>query len=211
MYPLGKQFEVDLSKAQTDEKCIFKGKKYRISVLTERLVRLEYSESGKFVDAPSQLVKNRYLGFPEFQVKQDTKFLEITTKYFHLTYVKEAPFTGSKVDPMKNLKISLTTGTRDNDRDWYYGHPEVKNYGGNMMAKDISTSRRNNRGLYSIDGFASFNDSNSLLYASDGTLYNREKESADIYVFMYYKDFDKALLDYFHLTGMPALIPRYAL
>ena len=211
MYPIGKQFEVDLSKAQTDEKCIFKGKKYRISVLTERLVRLEYSESGKFVDAPSQLVKNRYLGFPEFQVKQDTKFLEITTKYFHLTYVKEAPFTGSKVDPMKNLKISLTTGTRDNDRDWYYGHPEVKNYGGNMMAKDISTSRRNNRGLYSIDGFASFNDSNSLLYASDGTLYNREKESADIYVFMYYKDFDKALLDYFHLTGMPALIPRYAL
>ena len=211
MYPLGKQFEVDLSKGMTDEKCVFKGKKYRISVLTERLVRLEYSESGKFVDAPSQLVQNRYLGFPEFQVRQDTKTLEITTKYFHLLYNKEAPFTGSKVDPMKNLKISLITNSKENDRDWYYGHPEVKNYNGNMMAKDISISRRNERGLFSLDGFASINDSNSLLYAADGTLYNREAQSADIYVFLYYKDFTKALEDYFQLTGMPALLPRYAL
>ena len=120
MYPLGKQFEIDVSKGVADEKCVFKGKKYRITVLTERLVRLEYSESGVFVDAPTQLVQNRYLGFPEFQVKQDAKFLEIETSYFHLTYVKDAPFTGSKVDPMKNLKISLLTNVKENNRDWYH-------------------------------------------------------------------------------------------
>ncbi len=211
MYPLGKQFEVDISKGVADEKCIFKGKKYRITVLTERLVRLEYNEAGQFVDVPTQLVQNRYLGFPSFEVKQDSKFLEITTKYFHLTYVKEAPFTGSKVDPMKNLKISLITGAKENDRDWYYGHPEAKNYGGNMISKDIQVSRRNARGLYSLDGFASIDDSHSLLVASDGTYSNRASEGIDIYVFMYYKDFSLALQDYFHLTGMPQFIPRYAL
>ena len=106
MYPLGKQFEIDVSKAKSDDKCIYKGKHYRITILSERLVRLEYSPSGAFVDAPSQFALNRSFTFPEYQTKQDAKFLEITTKYFKLTYVKEAPFTGTKVDPMKNLKIT---------------------------------------------------------------------------------------------------------
>ena len=46
MYPLGKQFEIDGSKAKSDEKCTYKGNHYRITVLSERLVRLEYSPSG---------------------------------------------------------------------------------------------------------------------------------------------------------------------
>ena len=140
MYPLGKQFEIDVSKAKSDEKCTYKGKHYRITVLSERLVRLEYSPSGIFVDAPSQFAVNRCFNFPEYQTKQDAKILEISTKYFRLTYVKEAPFVGSKVDPMKNLKITLFMGGRENDRDWYYGHPEVRNLGGNMISGDVYTS-----------------------------------------------------------------------
>ena len=210
MYPLGKQFEIDYSKAKSDDKCIYKGKHYRISVLSERLVRLEYSPSGVFVDVPSQFVINRHFMFPEFQAKQDAKFLEITTKYFHLTYVKEAHFLGTKVDPMKNLKISLFMGNGDNDRDWYYGHPEVRNLGGNMISEDVKTPKSLKRGLYSLEGFASFDDSNSLLFNPDGTLYEREKGSLDIYVFMYKDDFSLAMKDYFFLTGNPLLIPRYA-
>ena len=211
MYPLGKQFEIDVSKAKSDEKCTYKGKHYRITVLSERLVRLEYSPSGVFVDVPSQFAINRYFSFPEYQTKQDAKFLEITTKYFRLTYVKEAHFTGSKVDPMKNLKITLFMGGRENDRDWYYGHPEVRNLGGNMISEDINTPKSLKRGLYSLEGFASIDDSNSLLFNPDGTLEKREKGSLDIYVFMYKDDFNLALKDYFKLTGNPLLIPRYAL
>ena len=33
----------------------------------------------------------------------------------------------------------------------------------------------------------------------------------DIYLFMYNKDFGLCIMDYFKLTGMPSLIPRYAL
>ena len=71
MYPLGKQFEIDGSKAKSDDKCIYKGNHYRITVLSERLVRLEYSPSGIFVDVPSQFVMNRSFMFPEYQTKQD--------------------------------------------------------------------------------------------------------------------------------------------
>ena len=138
MYPLGKQFEIDVNKAKSDDKCTYKGNHYRITILSERLVRLEYSPSGVFVDLPSQFAINRSFMLPEYQTKQDAKFLEIRTKYFRLTYLKEAHFLGSKIDPMKNLKISLFMGNGDNDRDWYYGHPEVRNLGGNMISEDVN-------------------------------------------------------------------------
>ena len=86
-------------------------------------------------------------------------------------------------------------GGRENDRDWYYGHPEVRNLGGNMISEDVNTPKALRRGLYSLEGFASIDDSNSLLFNPDGTLYEREKGSLDIYVFMYKDDFELALKD----------------
>lgn len=210
MYPLGKQFEFNMGNMVSDIKCVFKGEKYRITILSERLVRLEYSKTGKFVDNPSQLVINRKFPYPNFEVLHNDRVLEIRTKYFQLYYVKEMPFLGTKFDPMKNLKLSLFV-PGENSRDWYYTHPEVRNFYGNMISDDIEASTALKRGLYSLDGFASFDDSNSLLFESDGTAKKREDGSIDIYVFLYHKDFMAALNDYFRLTGKPDLIPRYAL
>lgn len=38
---------------------VFQGKHYRISILTNQLVRLEYSQAGIFEDRPTQTVLNR--------------------------------------------------------------------------------------------------------------------------------------------------------
>ena len=46
MYELGDQFKFDLNKSTANKDCIFKGDRYRITILTERLVRLEYNENG---------------------------------------------------------------------------------------------------------------------------------------------------------------------
>ena len=59
MYPLGKQFEIDTSKSRSDAKCIFQGPNYRISVISDRCVRLEYSTANQFIDYPTQLIKKR--------------------------------------------------------------------------------------------------------------------------------------------------------
>ena len=88
MYPLGKQFEVDYSKAQSDKKVIVQGENYRISVITERVVRLEFSPNGQFNDRPTQLIRKRNVGLPDFSVRQDANFVEVTTKYFSLNYIK---------------------------------------------------------------------------------------------------------------------------
>ncbi len=209
MYPIGKQFEVDYTRVKCNDKASFKGKFYRISVLSDRVVRLEYSPSGQFVDRPTQLVLRRDIGAVNPAVRQDNNILEITTKCFSLTYVKEKNFIGNKVDPMRNLKITLLSRERDRNKDWYVGHPEARNLKGNLVSVDVDTPFTN--GLYSLDGFASIDDSNNKIIMEDGTLADPPKDHVDIYVFMYDKDFRHALFDYFKMTGFPSLIPRYAL
>lgn len=211
MYPLGKQFEVDYTKAKSDGKAIVQGANYRFSVLSERIIRLEFSPNGQFNDKPTQLIKKRNIGLPDFSVRQDANFVEITTKYFSLNYIKGQPFTGTKVDPMKNLKITLLSRERDRNKDWYYGHPEARNMLGNMVGVDVSIPANLQKGLYSLDGFASLDDSLGKIIMEDGTLGDALPNHIDIYVFMYDRDFRQALFDYFKMTGAPALIPRYAL
>ena len=66
MYNLGDQFKRKQECGKANEKCIDKGNKYRITVLSERLIRLEYSENGQFLDAPTELVWNRVFEEPKF-------------------------------------------------------------------------------------------------------------------------------------------------
>lgn len=204
MYDLGEQFKIDLSKAVANSACVFKGNKYRITVLTERLVRLEYNEESSFIDNPTQLVLNRNLEKPNFSVTETSTSLKIVTRYFELSYKKEKSFDGGKLSPAANLKIKLL----NTDKVWYYNHPEARNFGA------VSNTINDNKfvkGLYSLDGFASIDDSNSNIIYENGAIKQREKKGIDIYVFMYNKDFYLCLSDYFAITGNPPMIPRYAL
>ena len=96
-------------------------------------------------------------------------------------------------------------------KDWYFNHPEARNMAGNMVSIDVPCSKILQRGLYSLDGFASINDTPNKLLNVDGTMFDRYPNSIDVYVFMYDYDYKQALLDYFKMTGYPELIPRYAL
>ena len=97
MYELGDQFKFDLNAALANPECVYKGNHYRITVLTERLVRLEYSKEGKFVDNPTALVLNRNFPKPKFVVRQDDNTFILTTNYFELVYIKEKNFYGGKI------------------------------------------------------------------------------------------------------------------
>lgn len=205
MYNLGEQFNIDFKSAVASPKSVVSGNKYRFTVLSPRVIRLEYCEDGLFLDKPTELILHRNLKTSEFQVSDNAHFLEISTKYFKLTYTKEKYFEGTKVNPTVNLKVELL-GT---DRVWYYGHPEVRNFG--IPALSLAEGGTNARGLYSADGFATIDDSSSMVWNENGTLAERTSNGIDIYLFMYNNDYEEALLDYYQLTGFPALIPRYAL
>lgn len=211
MYPLGEQFQMDYTKTKANPNAVLQGNHYRITILTERLIRLEYHPKGLFLDAPTQLVLCRNFDPPSFTVKEDDRFLEVSTKYFKLEYEKEHPFKGPSMDPKKYFKITLTHGEKEEEKIWYYGHPEVRNYKGLERSFDFPKEKNIHRGLYSLDGFVSIDDSQHKVILEDGTLADRDKESFDVYVFCYKQDFLFALEDYYKVTGYPPLVPRYVL
>ncbi|MEG1892520.1 MAG: glycoside hydrolase family 31 protein [Bacilli bacterium] len=208
MANFGKQFAPNMDACRSDRKATFTGLNYRITVLSERLVRLEFNKDGHFSDEPTLLAKNRNFPVPIFKVEQDERYLVITTKYFMLQYIKNRPFEGPKFAPDSNLKVKLL----NSDKLWYYGHPEARNFLADAFSLDNFKEKVDlQKGLYSTDGFASIDDSKTLIINERGFAVEDRDDKVDIYLFMYKRDFGLCLKDYFTLTTYPSLIPRYAL
>ena len=189
MYNLGNQFKFDYEASKPNNECIFKGSKYRITILTEHLVRLEYNENGIFEDRPTELVWYRNLPKPEFKVKENNRSIEISTKYFTLTYTKEKKFYGGQANPTGYLKISVN----NSDRYWYYKHPEARNFGSPTFNLSEDGKAKYQKSLYSLDGFASIDDSESKIMLPTGEVTDRQNKEIDIYVLIYGKDFYNGL------------------
>lgn len=201
------RFGLNYNDAVSKNAAIYKGLKYRITVLSEILVRLEYSENGMFEDRPTELARFRNFDTPKVLATEDEKKLVLQTSYFELTYSKENNFYGPKMSPEQNLKVQLL-GT---DKMWYFTQAEARNFKGTCSNLDDKNSiPKLEKGLYSTDGFVSLDDSESLIFNEDGSVGKRSDKRIDTYLFMYKKDFGFCLKDYYKLTGYPPLIPRYA-
>ena len=128
MYDLGSNFKTDIRKSKTPTALVFRGNKYRISVLSDSLIRFEYSENGSFNDYPTFFATNRSFAKPKIQVEEDNQILVIKADRFVLEYRKEKPFAGTKLSPEQNLKVSL-----GDEKIWYFNHPEARNFGASAI------------------------------------------------------------------------------
>ena len=206
MYKLGDQFKNNNTDNWVSlEGSIIKNRTYRITILTERLVRLEYSSDGVFNDFETSIVKNRRFPIPEFTKEEDETRLIIHTRYFNLHYFKNTPFSHN------------TLFVKDNNQkiSWYYGQKEVRNLSSTAMSLDnvVDSLPPLEKGLFSLDGITTLDDSNSLCFDEERNIVigNRSKGYIDLYLFVYGNDFGLCLKDYFTLTGYPKMIPRYVL
>ncbi len=75
-----------------NEKAVVKGDKYRFTVLTPSLIRMEYNENGIFEDRATKVVTNRNFSVPEFETIEVSDLLKIRTSRLTLTYHKGRPF-----------------------------------------------------------------------------------------------------------------------
>ena len=200
MANLTSHFIKDSKKLEADKKCIVKGKKYRFTVLTPRLIRIEYNQNGVFEDRATSLVVNRTFSQCNFKISQDELSVTIVTEYFTLKYIKEEPITS------KNIKVTVN-GT---DKEWTPGYRDYRNYGSIGYSLDSSDLKlKLSKGLYSLDGFTVIDDSKNFVI--DNEMFIKRETTTDLYLFVYRTDLGLCLQDYFNLTGYPAMIPRYAL
>ena len=182
------------------------GKKYRFTVLSPRLIRLEYNVNGIFEDRPTSKVINRAFPKVQYAITESDTLIQIDTGVLTLTYVKDSELKSSTFG--SNIKASIN-GT---DKEWQMNNPEVKNLRSiNYSIDSIKDKIVLDKGLYSLDGFCLLDDSNSLVLDDNDMFIERPSGIKDLYLFMYNKDFDGCLNDYFTLTGYPSLIPRNAL
>ena len=119
MYKLGDQFTNNsIESLVSSEKAMIRSTTYRITVLTERLVRLEYSDNGVFNNYETTIVKNRKFDVPDYVKQEDDYILKIETRYFILSYLKKSPLNS------RTLKVKC----KNIPDECYYGQKEVKNY-----------------------------------------------------------------------------------
>lgn len=208
MNTISKQIGFDYEKAKAINEQIIQGEKYRFTVLSDILIRMEYSENGSFEDRPTLLASNRVFSNFEFKVTENDTKLIIQTKYFKLTYRKNKPFKGTMLLPDSNLKVELL----NTNKIWHYNHPEIRNYGAPLkVLTDKNGKISFGKGLYSSDGFVCLDDSKTNIILENGDIISRDKDCMDLYLFMYLNDFGACLTSYFNLTGYPTMIPRFAL
>ncbi len=217
---------------------VIQGENYRITVLTKRLVRLEYSGSGNFVDEASQTVLSRDFPAVDFSCKETEEELEIRTECFQLNYDKKEFTPGGLSCQCTYMGDEDTAGFYS--RPWHYGEDGRSNLKGTTRTLDeVNGACELEDGLMSFwSGVAMLDDSRTLLIKEDGWVetrkeYLRQKmqlsegqteeqtkrrpdgnhhaENRDIYLFVYGHCYLDALKDFNYLCGKTPMLPRFAL
>lgn len=183
---------------------VIKGENYRISVLTESLVRLEYSEDGVFEDGQTQVVQNRDFGPVACEVVETEAVLDLHTEHLHLHFEK-GPFAPDR------LYIELKGQYAVYGSRWHYGDQPETLKGTSRTLDEVDGAMELQDGILSKAGYALLDDSASYLYDDESGFRARSYPEVDLYFFGYGRDYLGALKDFYHLTGQPPLLPRYAL
>lgn len=183
-----KRFNVETKSATPVENTVC-GDGWRISVLLDRLVRVE---TGEFCDLPTQCVWYRDLCNAPFRTEKKGAMLVLDTgkATFYFDTVKK-----------KMSKIKLSDGR------------EVKNFSkgvlpGTRRTLDMTNGKvRLGKSVVSRNGVAVFDDSSSLVL--DGEKIGQRGRCSDRYYFAYGNDYRGAIAALYGITGFTPLLPKF--
>ena len=186
-------------KSKKENVVIFKD--YRITVLFDRLFRIEKNQTGDFCDTATQSIWYRNMNATKHSVKETDEFIEIATdkvtihieNNFENSYVL---INGNKVLISNEGNLLGTTRTLDEHNGDVHRSSHKR--------LELGT------GVCSKTGVAVVDDTESLRLLDDGKLIEKSSDEFDIYVFAYgnaYRDAVKAL---YAITGQTPMLPRYA-
>jgi len=180
-------------------------KNYRVTVLADRLFRIERSENCRFRDAATQVVWFRNTEKQHFAVTEGDTEASIKTHACKII-LKEA-----REDCRIELNGKLLPITNDENLKGTYRTLDKCN--GNefteMYPKKVTDVFDN--GVCSRSGVAVLEDSHSLTLSQDGMIREERADGTDEYVFAFGNDYRAAVQALYTITGKTPLIPRFAL
>lgn len=181
---------------------------YRVTVLTDRLFRIEKSPELKFRDSATQAIWHRNTERQQFETTGDQAHAVIETPVCRLVLYKDRAQCYAEIgDVRRSLNnhgnLLGTYRTLDGCNGDYHSTPWVQG--------DTPYQIQLGMGVCSKTGLAILDDSNSLTLGADGEVKNERANGTDEYVFIYGNDYRGALRALYMLTGRAALLPRFAL
>ena len=199
------------------------GEHWRIGLITESLIRLEWSASGEFEDRATLMAVDRAFlpsGAVDYTTGERDGMLVVETPALRLTYDRK-PFS------KEGLTI-VVKGVPDSQfNTWHYGDDPKGNLGGTARTLDEADGAIPlGQGVISRDGWAVLDDSASNVFVTadaDGNLPDgvvayggigvapRDHRETDIYFFGYGRRYREAVHDFQKLSGPAPLLPRFAL
>jgi alpha-glucosidase (family GH31 glycosyl hydrolase) len=198
-----KHFQIPFQ-PKADPDAVVEAGQARFTILTPRLIRMEWSPSGEFEDHASQAFWYRRQPAPDLNLDRTDGMLEIITDYLRLSYSENSgQFTPA----------SLSVELINKGSVWHYGDRDWKNLRGTARTLDETNGRvRLDEGLISQSGWAVVNDSRSLVFNEMGWLEARRRpENLDLYFFGYGHAYEDCLRDYCKVAGQVPMIPRWIL
>jgi alpha-glucosidase (family GH31 glycosyl hydrolase) len=189
----------------------------RFTVLTDRVIRMEYINNGsQFLNNATTAILNRKLTVPKFTTSTSSAgVLTISTDSVTVAYTTGQPFSSN------TLSASGTFGT------WKYGQKNQGNLLGTIKSLDelgpTSLNCTENQkiivhgedlhcswGLISRDGWAVINDQQTFAMDNDNWWTSNANNVEDLYLFAHGNDYKGALSDFVQLSGKVAMPPRAA-
>ena len=185
----------------------------RFTVLTERLVRMEWAPDGRFEDNATLAIVNRDLPVPAFTVSRAGGKLTLKTRALTLEY-KGGEFSAD------NLRVRFRMGGKT--VSWYPGADASGNLMGTARTLDgcegpekINFGDPMEPGILSRDGWALIDESRRHLFVEDDSDWGEwvaarpEGDRQDWYLFAYGHDYKAALAAYSQVAGRIPLPPQY--
>jgi len=180
----------------------------RFTILTPRLVRLEWSETGKFEDRGTYAFPTRYAPTPpNFTTRVGGDVLTINTGALTLRHRQNSgKFTADN--------LSITFELDGEPQTWVPGMPNLLNLRGTRRTLDLcERDAALDEGVLSRAGWSLFDDSRSVVFSpGDGWVAPRPDHEVQDWVFFGYgHDYKGALAEYTRFGGPIPLIPRFVL
>lgn len=186
-------------------------KDYRITVLQDRLFRVEKSTNKKFRDDATLSVWHRNMPPQKFSVSKTEIECVIETEKCRLVIKEERKdcfvlLNGKKTALNNDGNLKGTFRTLDNCDGDLLVHRWV-----GKETVPVNKKIELENGVCSLSGVAVLDDSKSLTLGKDGQVKETVADGSDEYVFAYAQDYREAVKALYLICGKVPLLPKYAL
>lgn len=210
---------------QTNKRAIIELDEVRFSILTPRVIRMEWDPNSAFNDNASFIFVNRNVPVPHFTHKEENGWLCIQTDFLELRYkISSGRFSADN--------LTITYHDQESSISWKPGDQNTGNLLGTMRTLDNSTAKYDStlntyvygpgkdgrfsplsEGILSRKGWTLIDDSKTPLFDTSDypwALERKKGEHEDAYFFAYGSNYKAALADYTLLAGKIPIPPKYA-